>query len=185
MQTIQRFAPALAAVAFAAVLAACGQQSSPPAPPAAQPAVPPAVEAPAASPAAPTAVEPAASAATASPWAQLIAQVGRYPHDGVNFLKEGPLAQRLQAVLGEKDYQTLLTNMETAAPLTLDGTRLFITGNKAHAGGSDAAAVVLDPETDALRVWLLSEGKAREFVDPAAAELPWPQDVQTMISNAQ
>lgn len=184
MQTIQRFTPALAAVAFAAMLAACGQQSSPPA----QPATPPAAQAPAPAPAAePTAPAAAAPASAGNPWAELAAQVGRYPHDGVNFLKEGPLAQRLQALLGEKDYQTLLTNMETAAPLTLDGTRLFITGNKAHAGGSDAAAVVVDPASDALRVWLLSEGKAREFADPAAAaaDLPWPQDVQTMISNAQ
>ncbi|MDR3003787.1 MAG: hypothetical protein LBV14_06095, partial [Acidovorax sp.] len=98
------------------LLAAC-DKAQPPAP-AAPAAVVDAAPAPAAEPAAPAAVS----------LENLRAQVGKYPSDaGADFLHQGPLSQRLQALMGA-DYQVLLTNLGTSGPLTQEGDLLFVTG---------------------------------------------------------
>jgi len=45
------------------------------------------------------------------------------------------------------------------------------------------AAVVADPAKNAVRVWLVSDGKSQIFQDPAQADIPWPADVQVMMQN--
>lgn len=122
---------------------------------------------------------------SASPLGALKAYVGTYPSDGnVSFLEQGVLAQRLKQVLG-KDYATLLANLRTVSPLTEDAGRWFITGNRPHAGGTEAAAVVVDPQHNAVRVWMLHEGQVTQYQDPTHVNVPWPADVQTMIHNQQ
>ena len=109
--------------------------------------------------------------------------VGTYPSDSnVSFLEQGVLADRLKTMLG-KEYPTLLANLRTVGPLTDDAGRWFITGNRPHEGGTEAAAVVVDAAQNAVRVWMLHEGKVSEFVDPMNASIPWPKDVQTMVDN--
>jgi len=121
--------------------------------------------------------------ATASPLAELRSYVGTYPSDSnVSFLEQGVLAERLKQLLG-KDYPTLLANMRTVGPLTEDRGRWFITGNRPHEGGAEAAAIVVDAAQNAVRVWMLHEGATREFLDPQGASVPWPQDVQTLMGN--
>lgn len=116
------------------------------------------------------------------PLASLQEFVGKYPYDDVNYLEQGVLAARLRALLGDR-YPVLLANMRTVSPLTEADGLWFITGNRPHEGGAEAAAVVINPRQNALRVWLLSAGKSSEFVDPPLARIPWPRDVQTLLSN--
>lgn len=177
------------AVAAALLLAAC--EPKPPEPKAALAAALPAAEAVTAVTAAvimqdePVPVPPVPAltgAAAQEPLASLQESVGKYPYDDVNYLEQGVLAARLRALLGER-YPLLLANMRTVSPLTEAGGLWFITGNRPHEGGADAAAVVIDPRQNALRVWLLSAGKSSEFVDPPLARIPWPKDVQTMQQN--
>lgn len=119
----------------------------------------------------------------ASPLGALKTYVGTYPSDSnVSFLEQGVLADRLKTMLG-KEYPTLLANLRTVGPLTDDAGRWFITGNRPHEGGTEAAAVVVDAAQNAVRVWMLHESKVSEFVDPMNASIPWPKDVQTMVDN--
>jgi hypothetical protein len=121
----------------------------------------------------------------ASPLGALKPYVGTYPSDSnVSFLEQGVLAQRLKQLLG-KDYGTLLANLRTVSPLTEDAGRWFITGNRPHEGGTEAAAVVIDPQRNALRVWMLHEGTVTQYQDPVHVDVPWPADVQTMLNNHQ
>jgi hypothetical protein len=125
---------------------------------------------------------PATAGAPLEPLSSLSGSVGQYPYDADNYLEQGVLAARLRALLGER-YPVLLANMRTVSPLTEAHGLWFITGNRPHEGGVEAAAVVIDPRQNALRVWLLNAGQAEEFIDPRTAQIPWPADVQTMISN--
>lgn len=123
------------------------------------------------------------STAQASPLDALKVYVGTYPSDGhVSFLEQGVLADRLKQLLGQ-DYTTLLANLRTASPLQQDQGRWFITGNRPHEGGMEVAAVVIDAPHNAIRVWMLHEGKVQEWSGPAGVQMPWPEDVQTMIDN--
>ena len=156
----------LAVLTAAGVLAAC------------DPAAPPAPKATAASP---TAAVPAARSALYS----LQSYVGNYPSDSqVNFLEQGALAQRLKQLLGNQ-YVVFLTNMRTVGPLQEDVGRWFITGNRPHEGGVESAAVVVDPQQNALRVWMLHEGRQSEYQDPPGAYVAWPAEVRTLQRNAQ
>lgn len=124
-----------------------------------------------------------ASSLQSSPLSSLREYVGRYPSDSnVSFLEQGVLADRLKQLLG-KDYPTLLSNLRTVSPLTADAGRWFITGNRPHEGGTEAAAVVVDAPQNAIRVWMLHEGKVTEYQDPGQVNVPWPVDVQTMQDN--
>lgn len=141
-----------------------------------------------AAPAAPLVPSPSADhASKLGPVAQselvaLRGYIGSYPSDSVSFLEEGPLATRLKRMLGTQ-YPTLLANLRTVGPLTEDGSRWFITGNRPHEGGLEAAAIVVDAAQDAVRVWMLHEGQQQEFIDPAQARIEWPQEVQTLQRN--
>lgn len=115
--------------------------------------------------------------------ASLQQYVGTYPSDRqVSFLEQGVLAERLKQMLGA-DYANFLLNMRTVGPLTQDGMVWFITGNRPHEGGMEEAAVVIDAPQNAIRVWMLHEGKVNEWITPVGAKVPWPTDVQTMIDN--
>lgn len=119
----------------------------------------------------------------ASPLGELKQYLGSYPSDSnVSFLEQGVLAERLKHLMG-KEYPTLLSNLRTVSPLTEEAGRWFITGNRPHEGGTEAAAVVVDAAQNAVRVWMLHEGKVSEYQDPSHINVPWPQDVQTMVDN--
>ena len=133
-------------------------------------------------PTSPAANAPATAGAPLEPLASLSESVGQYPYDADNYLEQGVLAARLRALLGTQ-YPLLLANMRTVSPLTAADGLWYITGNRPHEGGVEAAAVVIDPRQNALRVWLLNAGQVQEFIDPPAAQIPWPKDVQTLIKN--
>lgn len=125
---------------------------------------------------------PAAAATNA--WTGLQSQVGRYPADGNDFLRSGPLADRLRGLLGPTNYPVLLDNMGVSSPLRQEGALLYITGNRPHQGGTEAAAVVVFPATDAVRVWLLTGGEEWDVQDHGAPKT-LPADVATMMENAR
>lgn len=133
-------------------------------------------------PKSPAADAPATAGAPLEPLSSLSASVGQYPYDADNYLEQGVLAARLRALLGT-DYPVLLANMRTVSPLTAADGLWYITGNRPHEGGVEAAAVVIDPRQNALRVWLINAGQSQEFIDPPGAQIPWPQEVQTLIKN--
>jgi hypothetical protein len=162
----------LAAVPLAALLPGCGGTAP----------TMPAARTPSGSWASPAA--PATAAQAANPWAGLQAQVGRYPADGADFLRTGPLAERLRGLLGPANYPVLLDNLGVSGPLRQDGALLYITGNRPHEGGTEAAAVVIHPAADAVRVWLLTGGEEWDVQDRGTPKI-LPADVATMMENAR
>lgn len=110
--------------------------------------------------------------------------LGKYPQDGAKYLEQGVLAERLKALLGRR-YDVLLQNLQTVGPLTKEGELWSITGNRQHEGGAEAAAVVIDPARNAIRVWLLNRGTQTVFTDLAQGEIPWPESVSKSIANAK
>ena len=159
-------------ITMACVLAAC--EPAPPAAKASSPMAAANMSAPASAP---------DGRVDASPLGVLQQYVGAYPSaSNVSFLEQGVLAERLKKLLG-KDYPTLLQNLRTVGPLTEDAGRWFITGNRPHEGGTEEAAVVVDAAHNAIRVWMLHEGKVHEYQDPSSASVPWPREVQTMQDN--
>ena len=111
--------------------------------------------------------------------------LGKYPQDGTNYLKEGILAERLKKLMGER-YDTLIRNLETVGPLQKEGGRWSLTGNRQHEGGKEAAAVVIDPGRNGLRVWLWSEGKSTVYTDLGEGYvIPWTPEVKKVIANAE
>lgn len=172
-----KFHTKLALAALAAALAACNPTPKEEAPAVVEKAINIEPAAPAAAPA------PAAEPVAASNLAAIADFADKYPHEA-KFLEEGAVAERLKVLLGER-YGEFVQNFETAGPLTKDGERWFVTGNRNNAGGEHAAALVVDPAQDALRVWLLAGKAQQEFAEPAGASVQWPADVATMIQNAQ
>ncbi|WP_223196255.1 hypothetical protein [Diaphorobacter ruginosibacter] len=109
--------------------------------------------------------------------------IGTYPHDGAKYLEQGVLAERLKRLLDSR-YGALLKNLQTSGPLTKEGDVWMVTGNRQHQGGTDAAAVVIDPARNALRVWLMRSGTQTVYTDLREGEIAWPESVKTMIGNA-
>lgn len=180
-----RIAPAFqmaVIVAAAATLAACdrpvAENTAPAAPPASESAAAPAAEGLVVDAVTVSeAVEPVATLA------DLKKRVGTYPNDGASgYLAQGALAEQLKTMLGGQ-YDVLMQNLAVASPLTQDGERLFVTGNRQNEGGSEMAAVVVDPAQNAVRVWLVTDGKSQIFQNPEQAQVAWPQDVQVMMEN--
>ena len=124
---------------------------------------------------------PVASPATLK---NLEALVGSYPGERTDYLREGALAVRLQQLLGDS-YPVVLRNLGTSGPLTREGDLIYITGNRPHRGGEEAAAIAIDTQRNALRVWLLHAGKTQDMTDPVASHVEWPHDVQMMQTQAQ
>lgn len=154
--------------ALALLLAlACGPGGEGAPPPAETPPAPPVVTPPADYP---------------SPLAVLRADVGRYPRDLDLFARE-PLAGRLQALLGER-LPVLVENLGVQSPLLEEDGILYVTGNKPHGGGTDAAALVIDLRRDAVWVWLLVAGESEALLD-RDVEVELPADVRIVLENAE
>lgn len=128
---------------------------------------------------------PAPARPASDVWAPLQADVGRHPGEGgTDFLRTGPMAERIKGLLGPVNYPVLLQNMGASGPLQRDGGLLYIVGNRPHQGGSEAAAVVLDPARDAMRVWLQT-GDEQWDVQDAGPAVALPADVRRLIDNAR
>ena len=184
---------AAVALAAAALLVACDTTKAP-SPTAAAEAVRAAAAAAAAPPAATAQIEEAATAPVEEVRVPHVAKdgepgldslkplQGKYRWDGVDYVKDGVLAQRLKTLMGPQ-YDTLLKNLQALGPLEPSAALLYVMGNRQHQGGEEMAAVVIDPVRNGLRVWLLSEGRQTVFTDVDGADIPWPSEVQSMLRN--
>jgi hypothetical protein len=164
VQRAARARAAAAALALAAALCACGSSdtSNP------VPAEPVAAPAPAA-PRPPSALD------------ALRGYVGSYPRD-VGLFAQPSLQPRLRALLGDR-LPVFVENMGVQGPFSEQGGLLYVTGNKPHSGGDEAAALVIDPKTDAVFVWLLHGGKVEEYPEPGKRPSALPADVETTLDN--
>ena len=117
----------------------------------------------------------------AQAWLQLDSQVGQYQADA-GFLRQGVMAERLRQLTGAS-YPFVLLILVVAGPLSKEGQVYFVTGNRQHEGGINAAAVALDAGSQTMRVWLLHERRAIVMEDPGAA-FDWPAEVKVGIQNA-
>jgi len=184
---------AAVALAAAALLVACDKTKAP-SPTAAAEDVRAAAAAAAAPPAATAQIEEAATAPVEEVRVPHVAKdgepgldslkplQGKYRWDGVDYVKDGVLAQRLKTLMGPQ-YDTLLKNLQALGPLEPSAAVLYVMGNRQHQGGEEMAAVVIDPVRNGLRVWLLSEGRQTVFTDVDGADIPWPSAVQSMLRN--
>lgn len=127
---------------------------------------------------------PAKATPPANPWASLQSEVGRRPTDGADFLRTGPLAQRLRGLMGDTNYPLLLENLRVSSPLQKEGDLLFITGNRSAQDGAEAAAVVLNPGVNGVRVWLLNGGEEWDVQDHGVS-VPLPAEVRALMQNAR
>ncbi|WOI43734.1 hypothetical protein [Acidovorax sp. BLS4] len=138
----------------------------------------------------PSPAKPAASAATAAApaaanrWASVQAQVGRKPSEGADFLRTGPMGVRVKELLGPVNHPEFLQNMAVSTPLRQEGGLLYITGRRSSQPDAQAAAVVVDPSRDAMRVWLQT-GDEEWDVQDAGAPVPLPADVRKVLEDAR
>lgn len=160
------------------MLAACDPRS----PSVPQPKAETTLTAPQAEPVSPSAPSAEAAATTEPVLSGLSQYLGQYPSDGVNYLEQGALAERLKSLLGPR-YPTLLANMRTVGPLSEEGALWSIVGLRPHEGGSEIGAVVIDPQRNVLRVLLVTAGVPSEFSDAQGAPVEWPPSVQTTLQN--
>lgn len=181
------------ALAAAALLVACDKTKAP-SPSTAAAAAPPDALAQTQEPAATAQIEEAAASSLQEVRAPHVVKEGeksldslkqlqgKYRWDGVDYVQDGVLAERLKTLMGHQ-YDTLLKNLQTLGPLEPSAGLLYVMGNRQHQGGEEMAAVVIDPVRNGLRVWLLSEGKQTVFTDVDGADIPWPSAVQSMLRN--
>jgi hypothetical protein len=120
-------------------------------------------------------------AASPSGWAGLRNDIGKYPRD-IGLFETSAIGDDLQALLGD-DFDTFKTNMEVQGSLTEEDGVLWVSGNKPHQGGDEAAYLLIDPAAEQLEVGLWHDGRFRTFTTPGAA-IAKPVDVRTMIANA-
>lgn len=134
-----------------------------------------------AEPAESAAPTPAATVPLSGEWASLEPLVGQYPSQSGLF-ENSAIVAPLKTLLGDK-YDTFKTNMGVQGPLTREGDILYVSGNKPHEGGSNAAYLLIDTRTKALEAGLWVNGKLTTY--PAGGtSIAKPKDIQTMLSNA-
>lgn len=106
--------------------------------------------------------------------------VGQHPQQSGLF-DRSPIAAPLAQLLGDK-MALLRANSAVAAPLTRADGVLYTSGNRAHAGGSDAFYLLIDPASGAMEVGLWQDGRLETLKTPNA-NIATPADVRTMIAN--
>lgn len=106
--------------------------------------------------------------------------VGQHPQQSGLF-DRSPIAAPLAQLLGDK-MALLRANSAVAAPLMRADGVLYTSGNRAHAGGSDAFYLLIDPANGAMEVGLWQDGQLETLKTPNA-NITKPADVRTMIAN--
>ena len=90
--------------------------------------------------------------------AYLLALKGKYPYESELFETE-PLKSRLKKLLGDEMYLNFVERMEVQIPIEVNENQVFMEGLKAHSGGSDEAAILIDVEKNLIWALVFSNEK--------------------------
>jgi uncharacterized membrane protein len=101
--------------------------------------------------------------------------------NAVGLFKDPAIKKRLEDLLGAA-MPTFVDNMKVQAPLMKNAGVFYVTGNKAHEGGSDTAVFLADPATDTIEVILVTHG-TRQDLKEGGRDVPLPADVATFLGN--
>ena len=123
-----------------------------------------------------------AQSATSAGLESLQGYVGKHPTDVALWEKE-PLQSRLKALLGAR-YAIFVANTTANSPVARYGDVMWTSGNKPHAGGSDAALLLADIKANVIEVYLLSNGVLSHHAERGAA-IPIEGDAKTTLTNMQ
>lgn len=107
---------------------------------------------------------------------------GKYPAE-TRLWETQPLQGRLRALLGEH-YQEFLVNMQVTGPLIAEGNIVYVTGNKPHSGGSEAAIFLAEIESNRIHVWLMVNEILTEYHE-SGPKIKLPREVETMVHELQ
>lgn len=110
----------------------------------------------------------------------LNAMVGKNTYDAKTF-EHPTMKARLTSLLGSK-ARLVPERFQTTSSIEKEGDIVFMMGNKAHMGGTDAAVIIGNVRTNELWVWLNVAGQLTR-VGPAADPKPMPADAGTFVSN--
>jgi len=114
-------------------------------------------------------------------WSQLAEYVDTYAHE-TDFLKSSVVAPEIRRLLGKK-YKILVRNLDTQSPLTRSGTVLYMSGNRAHEGGTSGAYILIEPQTQSLEVGLWEEKKFTAY--RSGKTIDKPDDLKRMFEVYQ
>ncbi|XZG71524.1 hypothetical protein ACTSKR_06605 [Chitinibacteraceae bacterium HSL-7] len=115
-----------------------------------------------------------------SDWQRLNDFTGQYPRD-IGLLSDvSPIMPELKSVLGSK-LDVLRANLAVQSPLQNERV-LYVTGNKQHEGGFEAAYLLIDTEQRKVEVGLIERGVLTVY-QSAGARLYRPADVETLVAN--
>lgn len=102
----------------------------------------------------------------------LLALHGKYPYESKLF-ETDPLKSRLKKLLGEEMYLNFVERMEVQVPIEINGNQVFMEGIKAHSGGFDEAAILVDVEKNLIWALVFSNEKdLRVYKDDRDVEMP-------------
>jgi hypothetical protein len=109
---------------------------------------------------------------TAPELAYLLALNGKYPYESELF-ETDPLKSRLKKLLGDEAYFNFTERMGVQVPIEVNGNQVFMEGLKAHSGGSDEAAILVDVEKNLIWALTFSDGKNLQvYKDDRDVEMP-------------
>lgn len=75
-------------------------------------------------------------------------------------------------------------NMQVTGPLIADSNVAYVTGNKPHSGGSEAAIFLAEIESNRIHVWLMVNEIMTEYHEPGP-RIKLPREVETMVNEMQ
>jgi hypothetical protein len=102
----------------------------------------------------------------------LLALKGKYPYESELFETE-PLKGRLEKLLGKDMYLNFIERMDVQVPIEVDENQVFMEGIKAHSGGSDEAAILVDVEKNLIWALVFSDEKDLQiYKDDRDVEMP-------------
>lgn len=104
--------------------------------------------------------------------AYLLTLNGKYPYESKLF-ETDPLKSRLKKLLGDEMYLNFVERMEVQVPIEVNENQVFMEGIKAHSGGFDEAAILVDVEKNLIWALVFSNEKdLRVYKDDRDVEMP-------------
>ena len=120
-----------------------------------------------------------AGSVAAAPLTALSSELG---HPPTALFTEPHFQARMVRLMGNSDYQRLVLNFAVSGPVSGTRALVYLTGNRAHQGGSENSLLVYDAQLDALKVWLKTDHHLITFEeDQWRTPNHLPAEVQTAI----